>query len=63
MRYTDDPYCEWCLAEAVGELRAIFKHKPDVDIFDMIELYTGAVDAIYVEERKNEMKKERSEAR
>lgn len=49
--FGDDPYCEWCLADAIGEIRTLFAGYKVKDVFKLIDLYTGAVDSIYVEER------------
>lgn len=55
--FGDDNICEWCLAEAIGELRMLHKtNYTNVDIFDFIDLFTMAIDNIYVEERSKRRK-------
>lgn len=44
-------FCECCRDEAVDMLKIDFNHFGNQNIFDMIDLFTEALDKIYVNER------------
>lgn len=49
--YDSSGFCECCRDEAVDMLRIDFNHFGDQRITDMIDLFTVALDKLYVDER------------
>lgn len=53
-QFNSSGICEWCLDEARGMLMVDFNHFTNASIMDMIDLFTEAIEMIYVEEKAKE---------
>lgn len=49
--FGENDWCEWCLADAIGKLKVMFEEY-EAQTEDLIDLFTEALEAIYLEERR-----------
>lgn len=52
--FNDSNYCEWCLSDAISMIRIDFSHFTGAKVMDLVDLFTEAIDAIYVDEKLKE---------
>lgn len=47
-------FCDDCMRDAKKLIRSNFTHMPSGHLSDLIDLFTEALDAVYIEERRKE---------